>query len=280
MIKKKKIRMLFILVLLFLLLAALSRYLTPYDPYAQDLSSALQKPSAAHLFGTDRYGRDLFSRVIVGAQSTVFSALILVLITSVIGTVIGSISGYFGGVADTILMRISDIFLAFPGMVFAIAVAGVLAGGLKTAVLALVVISWPKYARMSRSQVLVEKEKAYFIAAKLSGTSPVKLIWRHLFPNIMGIMTVTTVLDIGTMIMEIASLSFLGMGATAPLAEWGAMMSNGRSMIQTSPWVVLAPGLGIFISVALFNLFGDALRDHLDPKGVTIRRTNWKRKQY
>ena len=196
MIKKKKIRILFILVLLFLLLAALSRYLTPYDPYAQDLSSALQKPSAAHLFGTDRYGRDLFSRVIVGAQSTVFSALILVLITSVIGTVIGSISGYFGGVADTILMRISDIFLAFPGMVFAIAVAGVLAGGLKTAVLALVVISWPKYARMSRSQVLVEKEKAYFIAAKLSGTSPVKLIWRHLFPNIMGIMTVTTVLDL------------------------------------------------------------------------------------
>lgn len=167
---------------------------------------------------------------------------------------------------DAVLMRISDIFLAFPGMVFAIAVAGVLSGGLMNAVVALACISWPKYARVARSQVLTVKDSSYIAAAKLAGSGTMKIILKHILPNISGAIIVTAVLDIGTMIMELAGLSFLGLGANPPIAEWGSMMSNGRSMLQTCPWVVLAPGFAIFITVVLFNLLGDTVRDILDPR--------------
>lgn len=206
----------------------------------------------------------MLSRVILGAQTTVFSSLLLVLIITVVGTAIGMLCGYFGGKLDDLLMRISDVFLAFPGMVFAIAVAGVLSGGLKSAVVALACISWPKFARLARSQVLTVKEMPYIAAAKLAGCSSGKILMKHIFPNIAGTMIVTAVLDIGTMIMELAGLSFLGLGATPPVAEWGSMMSNGRSMLQTCPWIILAPGAAIFITVALFNLLGDTVRDVLD----------------
>ena len=240
-----------------LFIAAFASHLVPYDPYEQDLANALAKPDASHLFGTDRYGRDMLSRVILGAQTTVFSSLLLVLII----TVVGMLCGYFGGKLDDLLMRISDVFLAFPGMVFAIAVAGVLSGGLTNAVIALACISWPKFARLARSQVLTVKEMPYIAAAKLAGCFSGKILMKHIFPNIAGTIIVTAVLDIGTMIMELAGLSFLGLGATPPVAEWGSMMSNGRSMLQTCPWIVLAPGAAIFITVALFNLLGDTVRD-------------------
>ncbi len=264
--KRKKIKFILLLILVGILLfvAAFASHLTPYDPYEQDLANALAKPDAAHLFGTDRYGRDMLSRVILGAQTTVFSSLLLVLIITVVGTAIGMLCGYFGGKLDDLLMRISDVFLAFPGMVFAIAVAGVLSGGLKGAVVALACISWPKFARLARSQVLTVKEMPYIAAAKLTGCSSGKILMKHIFPNIAGTMIVTAVLDIGTMIMELAGLSFLGLGATPPVAEWGSMMSNGRSMLQTCPWIILAPGAAIFITVALFNLLGDTVRDVLD----------------
>lgn len=203
----------------------------------------------------------MLSRVILGAQTTVFSSLLLVLIITVVGTMIGMLCGYFGGKLDDLLMRISDVFLAFPGMVFAIAVAGVLSGGLTNAVIALACISWPKFARLARSQVLTVKEMPYIAAAKLAGCFSGKILMKHIFPNIAGTIIVTAVLDIGTMIMELAGLSFLGLGATPPVAEWGSMMSNGRSMLQTCPWIVLAPGAAIFITVALFNLLGDTVRD-------------------
>ena len=244
-----------------LLTAALALHLTPYDPYEQDLANALAKPSAQHIFGTDRYGRDMFSRIILGAQTTVFSALALVLIISVTGTILGMIGGYFGGKTDDLIMRISDLFLAFPGMVFAIAVAGVLSGGLKSAVIALACISWTKFARLARSQTLMVKEMSYIAAAKLSGENGMQILIRHIFPNIAGTMIVTAMLDIGTMIMELAGLSFLGLGATPPMAEWGSMMSNGRSMLQTCPWIVIAPGIARCVTVALFNLLGDTVRD-------------------
>lgn len=263
---KIKFVVLSVLVIALLTVSALAPYLTPYDPYAQDLNQALQPPSAAHVLGTDRYGRDMLSRVIMGSQTTIYSALLLVVIITVTGTLAGIICGYTGGKTDAILMRISDVFLAFPGMVFAIAVAGVMGGGVMNAVVALACISWPKYARIARSQVMTIKDSAFIAAAKLAGTGRIKMIGRHILPNIAGPIVVTAVLDIGTMMMEIAGLSFLGLGALPPIAEWGSMMSNGRSMLQTCPWVILAPGCAIFITVMLFNLLGDTVRDLLDPR--------------
>lgn len=243
-----------------------AEHLCPYDPYLQDLSNAKAAPSAEHIFGTDRYGRDMLSRVIVGSRTSIFSTLLLVAIITVIGTVIGVFCGWHGKWIDTVLMRISDMFLAFPGLVFALAVAGVLGGGLQNAIIALAAISWPKYARIARSQTLAQKETTYLKAAKLAGDSTAKIIFKHILPNIIGPILVTSMLDIGTMMMELAGLSFLGLGAKPPIAEWGSMMSDTRSLLTTVPWVTFAPGLAIFISVMVFNLLGDTIRDYADPK--------------
>lgn len=243
-----------------------SEYLCPYDPYLQDLSIAKEPPSADHLLGTDRYGRDMLSRVIIGSQTSIFSTLLLVSFITIFGTVIGVICAWNGKTVDNILMRISDMFLAFPGLVFALAVAAVLGGGVQNAVIALAVISWPKFARVARSQTLVQKESVYLRAAKLAGSSTKKLIFKHILPNISGPILVTAVLDIGTMMMELAGLSFLGLGAKPPVAEWGSMMSDTRNLLTTHPWVTMAPGIAIFISVMVFNLLGDSVRDWLDPR--------------
>ncbi len=255
-----------ILVAGLLFVACFGQYIVPYDPYAQDLSNALQSPSGSHLLGTDRYGRDLFSRIIIGAQTTIFSALALVAGITIVGTVIGVICGYVGGWIDSLIMRISDIFLAFPEMVFAIAIAGVLNGGIWSAAIAVGLIAWPRYARVARSQVLAMKNHQYMNAAKLMGTRWYKVILKHIMPNILGPIVVTAALDVGAMIMNLAGLSYLGLGVVPPTPEWGSMMSEGRSMLQTSPWIVLAPGLAIFITVIIFNLLGDTVRDILDPK--------------
>lgn len=265
------------LVILLLFIAAFAAQLVPYDPYAQDLNIALQSPSQEHPLGTDRYGRDMLSRVIMGGQTTIYSALLLVGVITTFGTLVGLFCGYKGGKIDSFIMRVSDIFLAFPGMVFAIAVAGVLGGGIINAVVALACISWPKFARLARGQVLAIKNMPYISAAKLSGSRPTKIVFKHILPNITGPILVTATLDIGTMMMELAGLSFLGLGAMPPIAEWGSMMSDGRSMLQTAPWVILAPGCAIFIAVMLFNLLGDTVRDVLDPKTKKEKFT-WRRK--
>ena len=241
-------------------------YLTPYDPYLQNLSNAKAPPSAEHLFGTDRYGRDMLSRVIAGSRTSIYSTLLLVAIVTAFGTCVGVFCGWHGGWIDTVLMRISDMFLAFPGLVFALAVAGVLGGGLQNAIIALAAISWPKYARIARSQTLSQKETSWLKAAKLSGSGTWKMIFKHILPNIIGPILVTSMLDIGTMMMELAGLSFLGLGAKPPTAEWGSMMSDTRSLLATHPWVTLSPGFAIFISVMIFNLLGDTIRDYADPK--------------
>ena len=246
--------------------AVFSDRLCPYDPYAQDLSLSYQAPSAAHIMGTDAYGRDMFSRVIVGARASILSTLALVCIITLVGTAVGTISGFIGGEVDAIVMRVSDFFLAFPGLVFALAVAALLGGGVLNAIIALAVISWPKFARVARSQTLSVKVSSFVQAAVLAGDNPPQIIFRHILPNIFGPILVTAMLDIGTMTMELAGLSFLGLGAQPPIAEWGSMMSSGRSMLQTYPWVVLSPGIAIFISVVIFNLLGDTVRDYLDPK--------------
>lgn len=274
-VKKNRIRMkLFFfgtLAVLLLLATLFAKQLCPYDPYAQDLAQAMQPPNAAHLMGTDTYGRDMFSRVLIGAQTSISSTFALVAIITVFGTFVGVVCGYYGGGVDALVMRVSDLCLAFPGLVFAMAVAAVLNGGVQNAVIALALISWPKYSRIARSQTLAMKEQPYMYASRLAGDNPIQMVFRHILPNIAGPILVTAMLDIGTMMMEIAGLSFLGLGAQPPVAEWGSMMSSGRSMLQTYPWIVLSPGLAIFVSVVIFNLLGDTIRDYMDPKNSRAR---------
>ena len=254
-----------------LLITIFAKYICPYDPYAQDLSQAMQPPRAAHLMGTDTYGRDMLSRVLIGAQTSISSTFALVAIITVFGTIVGIFCGYYGGVVDSVMMRISDICLAFPGLVFAMAVAAILNGGVQNAVIALALISWPKYSRIARSQTLSIKELPYIQASRLARDTAIQMIFRHVLPNIIGPVLVTSMLDIGTMMMEIAGLSFLGLGAQPPVAEWGSMMSSGRSMLQTYPWIVLSPGAAIFVSVVIFNLLGDTIRDYMDPRNSRSR---------
>lgn len=274
-VKKNRIRMKLIvfagLAAALLLITIFAKYICPYDPYAQDLTQAMQPPSAAHLMGTDTYGRDMLSRVLIGAQTSISSTFALVAIITVFGTVVGIFCGYYGGIVDSVMMRISDVCLAFPGLVFAMAVAAILDGGVRNAVIALALISWPKYSRIARGQALSIKNLPYMQASQLAGDSVLQMIFRHVLPNIAGPILVTSMLDIGTMMMEIAGLSFLGLGAQPPVAEWGSMMSSGRSMLQTYPWIVLSPGLAIFVSVVIFNLLGDTIRDYMDPKNTRSR---------
>ncbi|MBQ7370293.1 MAG: ABC transporter permease [Blautia sp.] len=268
---KTRLILFLVLAAALLLVAIFAKYLCPYDPNAQDLGQALLPPSAAHPMGTDRYGRDMLSRVIMGAHASILSTLALVGIITVFGTAVGIICGYLGGAADAVVMRISDVCLAFPGLVFALAVAAVLNGGISNAVIALAVISWPKYSRVARSQTLTLKSAPYVHAARLAGDHATQIVFRHIIPNMVGPILVTAMLDIGTMMMELAGLSFLNLGAQPPTAEWGSMMSNGRSMIQTYPWVVLSPGIAIFLSVVVFNLLGDTVRDYMDPRNKQRR---------
>ena len=263
----KRARLLFCAALTALLLAvvAFAAFLCPYDPNAQIFSS-LEAPSLAHLCGTDRYGRDLFSRILVGLQTSVISTLSLVVLISVLGTALGILSGYLGGLVDTLIMRLCDLCLAFPGLVFALAIAALLGGGMQNAVLALAAVSWPKYARIARSQTLTLQERDFIASARLAGCTTGQVIRRHILPNCLGPILVTAMLDIGTMMMELAGLSFLGLGAKPPTAELGNMMSGGRSMLQTYPWVILCPGAAIFLAVVIFNLLGDTVRDLLDPR--------------
>ena len=266
-IDKNKLKfniIIFILISIFLI-SLLAPYIAPNDPYAVDLTKTLQSPSKEFLFGTDSLGRCVFSRVLYGANRTIFSAIIVVLITFLFGTTVGIISGYIGGKIDRLIMRIVDVFLAFPGLVLAIAVAGLL-GGSMNAMIAISLISWTKYARIARSKVLEIKEETFIQASKISGHNALHIMIKHILPNILAYLIVTASLDIGTVIMEMSSLSFLGLSSPLPTPEWGAMISEGKSVIQFAPWTLLAPGLAILIVVVLFNLLGDIIRDLLDLK--------------
>ena len=231
------------LALLLIIGAFFSEYLCPYDPYEQNLAIAKAAPSAEHLLGTDRFGRDMLSRIIAGSYTSIFSTLLLVGFITVFGSLIGIICAWSGKWIDTIMMRLADMFLAFPGLVFALAVAAVLGGGVHNAILALAAISWPKYARLARSQALAQQSSTYMQAAKMAGNSTFQLIRRHVLPNLSGPILVTAMLDIGTMMMELAGLSFLGLGAKPPIPEWGSMMSDTRNLLAAQPWVTLSPAL-------------------------------------
>lgn len=249
---------------LIIFIAVFAPFLTPFDPYLQDTENALKPPNFSHLLGTDIYGRDLLSRVIMGAQTTVLSSLFIVVSVSVIGIITGAFAGFVGGKADGFIMRVSDIFLAFPQMVFAIAMSAVLGGGLFNAALSIIIIAWPKYARIARSLTLSVRGSEYVAAAKISGGTDFNILKRHILPNIIEPIIVTAALDIGAIIMGLAGLSFLGLGAKPPAAEWGQMMNIGRNYLQIAPHIILAPGVAIFITVAIFNSLADKLRDVLD----------------
>lgn len=253
-------------VLLLILLALAAPIIAPYDPLAAEMKNAYLPPSLEHLFGTDKLGRDCFSRILYGASYSLSSVLLLVAAIFAVGTSLGVAAGYFGGKTDTVIMRISDMMISFPGMILAIAIAGILGGSLVNAIIALTIVSWTKYARLARSMVLKIKERDFVEAAVVNGGKPLHILWRHIVPNILPLMVITAASDIGAMMMELAGLSFLGFGSQPPAPEWGLMLNEGRQQLQTAPWLMVFPGLAIFITVVAFNLWGDALRDVLDPR--------------
>ncbi len=254
------------LVLLLILLALAAPLIAPYDPLAAEMKNAYLPPSPEHLFGTDKLGRDCFSRILYGASYSLSSVLLLVAVIFAVGTSLGVAAGDFGGKTDTVIMRISDMMISFPGMILAIAIAGILGGSLINAIIALTIVSWTKYARLARSMVLKIKKRDFVEAAVVNGGKPLHILSRHIVPNILPLMVITAASDIGAMMMELAGLSFLGFGSQPPAPEWGLMLNEGRQQLQTAPWLMVFPGLAIFVTVVIFNLWGDALRDVLDPR--------------
>lgn len=255
-----------VLTAILLFICILAPYIVPYDPNAQDLSISLSAPSSAHLFGTDKFGRDVFSRVLCGGAPSIFGSIIIVIIVTVIGVALGVAAGYFGGRVDSFISKITDIFLAFPGMVLAVAIAGMLGIGIVNAIIALVAVRWTKFARLARSKTISIKENTFIQACKVSGLSDFNIIVKHIIPNIMGEIMITVMLDIGVTMLELAGLSFLGLGVAPPTAEWGYMLNEGKSYLQTCPWIVLYPGCAIIITVMILNYLGDSIRDYLDPR--------------
>ena len=236
------------------------------SPTAGNLAEAIEKPSAEHPFGTDKMGRDVFARVIYGSRASLSSTFILVAVIFVIGTVLGVISGYFGGAVDAIIMRIADMMMAFPGLVLAIAVAGILGASTRNAIIAIASVSWPKYARLARSLVMKIRHMDFVAAATVTGSKTPYMLLRYMLPNTITTLVITAATDIGGMMMELAALSFLGFGAQPPTPEWGSMLNEGRNFMQSAPWMMIFPGLAIFVTVVIFNMLGDGLRDILDPR--------------
>lgn len=266
-VKKNPLFILYaVLALGIILIAVFAPLIATHDPYAAVLADAVQSPSAEHWFGTDKMGRDLFSRVIYGARTSLTAAISLVVIIVVVGTFLGIIAGYFGGIVDAVIMRISDMMISFPGMVLAIAVAGILGANIKNAVIAIAIVSWTKYARLARSLVLKIRNRDYIAAAQVTGSKTGYILTKYMLPNALPTIVITGATDIGSMMLEIAGLSFLGFGAQAPVAEWGLMLNEGRAFMTAAPWLMVFPGLAIFVTVVVFNLLGDKLRDVLDPR--------------
>lgn len=236
------------------------------DPLKGSLVDALLPPCKEHIFGTDKMGRDIFTRVIYGARASLSATFGVVALIFLVGTVMGVISGYFGGVIDAVIMRIADMMLAFPGLVLALAVAGIMGASIKNAIIAIVVVSWTKYARLARSLVLKIRDRDYVSAAIVTGSKTPYMLLRYMLPNALPTLIITAATDIGSMMLELAAMSFLGFGAKPPAPEWGYMLNEGRACMQSAPWLMIFPGLAIFVVVVVFNMLGDSVRDILDPK--------------
>lgn len=255
-----------IIIVLLILIAVLGKYIMPYNPYEGELSQSLQPPSSLHLFGTDEQGRDILSRIIDGTKISLRVGVTSVAIALSVGTVFGAMAGYYGGKIDMIIMRIMDIILAFPSLLLAIAFMSALGKGIDKAVIAISIVTIPEYARIVRGCVLSVKENEYVQSAKAIGNGDIAIIFKHILPNVMSPIIVRATLGISTAILETSALGFLGLGVQPPLAEWGSMLGSGRGYFYNAPHIILFPGFAITLTVLAFNLFGDGLRDALDPK--------------
>jgi len=249
------------------LIAVFADMLSPYSPFIGDLrTTRLLPPSAAHWLGTDDQGRDILSRLIFGSRITLFVVILVAILAAPIGLAVGTVAGYSGGLIDAALMRITDIFLAFPRLILALVAA--LGPGIENAVLAIAITSWPPYARIARAETLTIRRADYIAAVQLIGASPWRIVLRHIMPLCVSSVIVRVTLDMAGIILTAAGLGFLGLGAQPPMPEWGAMIANGRLYVLDQWWVAAAPGAAIFVVSLAFNLLGDGLRDALDPKTV------------
>lgn len=255
----------FSIILAWIVIAALAPVITHYGPLEQKISERLDPPSRAHYFGTDELGRDVYSRVIYGARISIPVGLVVIGFSLLVGSILGAISGYFGGLADLLIMRFADITLAFPTIVLALAIAAVLGPSLKNAVIAMIIVWWPEYARLMRGQVLSVRNQEYVIAAEVIGVRWYRTLYRHIIPNTVTPLIVKASLDAGTAILTIAALSFIGVGAVPPTPEWGAMISSGRYKF-TFWWLTAFPGLAMLTVVLGLNFLGDGIRDAFDPR--------------
>lgn len=270
LLARNKLSLVALIILVVLVLAAI---FAPYIiPYPEDISDSAQTanqflpPSAEHLMGTDNLGRDVFSRVIYGTRISLTAALAAVALSLLIGIPLGAIAGSFGGWVDNVIMRITDVFLSFPPLLLSIAMVALMGSGLNNAILAISLSWWPWYTRLVRGQAISVKERKFVQAAETIGTSRMKIIFKHIIPNCISPVIVQASMDIGGVILTVASLSFLGLGAQMPMPEWGLMISQGRAFFPDMWWYCVFPGIAIFITVLCFNLLGDAIREILDPK--------------
>ncbi|MEW5920399.1 MAG: nickel transporter permease [Bacillota bacterium] len=258
------------IILVMVTAAVFAPYFAPNDPFKVDLMQRLLPPQAQYPLGTDHLGRCLLSRLFYGSRSSLTTAALALTAIMLISIPFGTLAGYCGGQVDNILMRIVDVLLAFPGLVLALVIAGILGPGLLNVMLAVAAVRWVGYARVIRVTVLSVKEKEFVSAARACGTSGLGIIIRHILPNVLSPVIILATLDIGRLIIAISSLSFLGLGAQPPVPEWGAMLNDGRSYMQVAPQLMIYPGLAIMTVALAFNLLGDGLRDALDPRG-TVR---------
>lgn len=254
------------IVLLLVLAAALAPALAPFPPAAQNLHLRLRPPGATHWLGTDAFGRDILSRLLYGARITLGIVALVVAIAAPLGLAVGCVAGYLGGVADAVLMRITDVFLALPRLVLALAFVAALGPGIENAVLAIALLAWPPYARIARAETLALRRSDFIAAARLAGASPGRIVLRHIMPLCLASVIVRVSLDMAGVILVAAGLGFLGLGAQPPSPEWGAMIASGRKYMLDHWWVAAMPGLAIALVSLAFNLVGDGLRDVLDPK--------------
>ncbi len=256
-----------IIILALVLIAIFADLLAPYSPTIGNLATArLLPPSWEHWLGTDDQGRDILSRLIYGSRLTLYVVVLVAIIAAPIGLLVGTVSGYAGGWVDAVLMRITDIFLAFPKLVLALALVAALGPGIENAVIAIAVTSWPPYARIARAETMQVRNSDYISAVRLMGASPIRIVLRHIMPLCMSSLIVRVTLDMAGIILTAAGLGFLGLGAQPPLPEWGAMIASGRRFILDQWWVAAAPGVAILLVSLGFNLLGDGLRDALDPR--------------
>ncbi len=254
------------LVVIVLVAAVLGPLLAPHPPDEMILIERLRGPSAAHPFGTDDYGRDILSRVLAGAQISIQVAAIVLSLSVVFGAALGLVAGFYGGLVDEAIMRVTDLFLAFPVLILAAAIAATLGANLQTTMIALATVYWPWYTRLVRGQVLSLRERDYVHAARTFGAPGSWTMRRHLLPNVLPLIIVQVSLDVGYVIRSTSSLSFLGLGAQPPTAEWGAMLTDARAYLRDAWWFATFPGLALAVTVFAFNLLGDGLRDWLDPR--------------